>query len=397
LNLLSTKDEIEKMLDDIKKNSKPVKPSADKKGKYSDMSVEDLLNSISSPKTKEPEPQKNFIDRIRESSDRYKPEIKEIKEISESVPEITEVTEVTEIKESTEQESKENPESVPELLSRIQKEISETSEDTDNELPRHEPEEIPFRKIFDESPENISEIKKESPEPDEFYEDNEDDDNDNKDSKKISHSVTGVILLIFSVIGIICTINYGIKYLRSFTVGENKRSEFADAVYPAVIMDIEAFQNGNELSPQQVISAAAWKLIMSGEIDRYDRTFDIISVPASDIEATASKLFNTQFISLKHQTVGSGEIKFYYNEESGTYNIPARPMLFSYKPNVTAVSRDGNIYTAEVEYIQEKPSWMEGNAKFDYGVSKTVKFRLQPNGDDYSILSMEIIKVNQND
>ena len=72
-------------------------------------------------------------------------------------------------------------------------------------------------------------------------------------------------------------------------------------------------------------------------------------------------------------------------------------MLFSYKPRITALSRDGDIYTAEVEYIQEKPYWMENNSKYNSEVSKVVKFRLKPSGDDYAIISMEIIKLNQTD
>ena len=185
--------------------------------------------------------------------------------------------------------------------------------------------------------------------------------------------------------------------MESFTRVESRQSEFATAVYPAVIMDIEAFQNGNELSSKQIITASVWKLIMSGEIDKYEKTFDIISVPAVDIEAEAVKLFDTEFASLEHQTVGSGELKFYYNEETKVYNIPSEPLLFSYKPNVTALSKDGDIYTAEVEYIREKPSWMQNDSRYDTEASKVVKFRLKSDGDDYSILSMEIIKLNQTD
>jgi len=379
LKLLSTKDEIEKMLEDIQKDKK----TNSTKNKYQDMSIDDLLNTISLPsrpdQPDEPEIRaeaekrrtaESVIENIRKSKERYN--------IPEPEPELRSESESEEISESEPEEILESelePEEVPES--------------------EYEPEEIPFRKIFDENPENIAAEKKEVPEPDEEYEDNTEVQTEIK--VKPLHSVIGIILLIFSLIGIICTVNYSIKYIRSFTKGESRQEEIAGAVYPAVIMDIEAFQNGNELSSQQVITASVWKLIISGEIEKYDRTFDIISVPAVDIEAEAVKLFNTEFPSLEHQTVGSGEMKFYYNQESSTYNIPSRPMLFSYKPKVTALSKDGEIYTAEVEYIQEQPSWMKEKSGDDSEASKTVKFRLKSDGDDYSILSMEIIKLNQAD
>lgn len=365
--MLSTKDEIEKMLDEIQK-SKKEDTAKKSENKYKDMSLDDLLNTIS-PKSEKKEV--NPVESIKESAEKFS---EEISEEPESIPE-------------PEPEPVPEPEPEPEPVPEPEPEPEP--------IPEYEPEEIPFRNIFDESPKEIAEEKKETPEPDEYEDSSEE--IVQKNPKKAVNTVVGAILLVFSIIGIISTFSYAIKHIRSFTEGENKQSEFADAVYPAVIMDIEAFQNGNELSSQQVITASVWKLIMSGEIDKYERTFDIISVPAIDIEAQAVKLFDTEFPDLEHQTVGSGELKFYYNEDTGTYNIPSKPLLFSYKPKITALSRDGDIYTAEVEYIQEKPYWLENNSRYDSEVSKVVKFRLKPTGDDYAILSMEIIQLNQTD
>lgn len=387
--MLSTKDEIEKMLDEIQK-SKPSSNKEYKSGKkYNDMSLDDLLNTISSPKSKKTE--------VNSVSENIK---KEPENIPESVPEPETVFEPdTEENEIVSEPDNEKPETVskpdnekPEIVSESE---PETAEEENEPVIKYEPEEIPFRRIFDESSDEIADEKKETPEPDEYEDSSEE--TAPKNPHKTINTVVGAVLLVFAVIGIISVLGYAIKHIRSFTEGESKQSEFADAVYPAVIMDIEAFQNGSELSSQQVITASVWKLIMSGEIDKYEQTFDIISVPAVDIEAEAVKLFDTEFSELEHQTVGLGEIKFYYNEDTQTYNIPSKPLLFSYKPKVTALSRDGDIYTVEVEYIQEKPYFMEENSKYDSEVSKIVKFRLKPTGDDYAILSMEIVKLNQAD
>lgn len=398
--MLSTKDEIEKMLDEIQK-SKPSSNKEYKSGKkYNDMSLDDLLNTISSPKSKKTE--------VNSVSENIK---KEPENIPESVPEPETVFEPdTEENEIVSEPDNEKPETVsepdneePETVSEpdteepeiVSEPEPETAEEENEPVIKYEPEEIPFRRIFDESSDEIADEKKETPEPDEYEDSSEE--TAPKNPHKTINTVVGAVLLVFAVIGIISVLGYAIKHIRSFTEGESKQSEFADAVYPAVIMDIEAFQNGSELSSQQVITASVWKLIMSGEIDKYEQTFDIISVPAVDIEAEAVKLFDTEFSELEHQTVGSGEIKFYYNEDTQTYNIPSKPLLFSYKPKVTALSRDGDIYTVEVEYIQEKPYFMEENSKYDSEVSKIVKFRLKPTGDDYAILSMEIVKLNKTD
>lgn len=372
--MISTKDEIEKMLDDIQNNVKSEKVSS--KNKYSEMSLDELLDTISPKKESkseetdsdeetEQDKEKDLVDNLQKYNE----------EISEEISEIPEILKTPEIAEDIKPEPRPQPQPQPEQ--------------------EYEPEEIPFRKIFDESAESIAQEKKESTE---IYSDEDEEDVIEKSGgKKAAYSVIGAIMLIFAVIGIISTARYIIGRTRSFTVTESSEAEFAKAVYPAVIMDIEAFQSGSELSPQQVITAAVWKMIMSGDIDKYDKTFDIISVPAVDIESAAAKLFNAEFPNLEHQTVGSGELKFYYNEESKTYNVPSKPLLFSYKPEVKAVSKDGEVYSVEVDYLQEQPSWMEGNSKFDFGVSKTVKFRIQLIDGEYSILSMEILSVNQVD
>lgn len=402
---MHTKDEIEKMLDDIKSNN-PVK-----KSKYNDMSVDDLLDTISSNKKTETESDldiskkvftaDNILENIKNSSEQYKSEISEIPETSEIKSDFVE--NISDNQEFTEEsDNPENPET-SEVPVDIQKtefksEPEDIIQDIDNQ-DYSEAEEKTFRTIFNnilnESSEEIAREKAEEPEPDEEDDDSEVYESRPEGTKKAFSAVFGVIVFVFAVIGIISVVGFGIKYIRSFTDGGNKQAEFIEAVYPAVIMDIEAFQNGNDLPSSQVITASVWKLIMSGDIERYDRTFDIISVPAVDIEAVATKLFDTEFYSIEHQTVGSGDLKFYYNEESKTYNIPAKPMLFSYKPSISALSKDGDIYTVEVNYIQEQPSFMEENSRFDSDISKTVKFRLKLQDNDYSILSMQIINVNQ--
>ncbi|MDE5946794.1 MAG: hypothetical protein K2G63_05795 [Oscillospiraceae bacterium] len=406
---MNTKDEIEKMLDDIKSSNTV------KKNKYNDMSVDDLLNTISSSKKAETKSDSDIsekvltadsiLDQIKKSSEQYKSEISEISETSEIKSDVVEnISGISDNQEVSDELEEPEISEIPVDIEKTQleSEPNDIIQDINNQ-DYSEAEEKTFRTIFNnilnESSEEIAKEKAEEPEPDEDYiredDDSEDYESRPKGAKKTFSAVFGVIVFVFAVIGVISVVGFGIKYVRSFTDGENRQSEFIDAVYPAVIMDIEAFQNGSDLPSGQVITASVWKLIMSGDIERYDRTFDIISVPAVDIEAVATKLFDTEFYSLEHQTVGSGDLKFYYNEESKTYNIPAKPMLFSYKPSISALSKDGDIYTVEVDYIQEQPSFMKEHSKFDADVSKTVKFRLKLQDNDYSILSMQIINVNQ--
>lgn len=215
-----------------------------------------------------------------------------------------------------------------------------------------------------------------------------------KKFKKHFYSFLGILLFGFAVIGFTFSVGEGIKYIRRFTAGEDKKAEYIDTIYPAVVMNLEAFENPSELSSEQIISAATWSFIMSDDIDNYEHTLDMVSVPAVDIEKYAANLFGSNIPAIEHQTVGSGDVKFYYNTATKSYNIPVNPIMFSYKPNITAISKNGDIHTVEVEYIQETPSWMSNATKYTKVISKVMKFKLQKKGDGYVINSVEVISIN---
>lgn len=250
-----------------------------------------------------------------------------------------------------------------------------------------------LEQILAENPDTISDERSEKTEEDEI------DVSLNKKGKgkfkRRLYAFCGVVFTALAVIGLIFSINYGINHFRSFTAGEDKKDNFSDVIYPAVIMDIETFSSPSELSSEQVISAALWSLVMSADdMEKYEKTFDIISVPAIDVESYAARLFGDDLPSLTHCTVGSGELKFYFNEATKSYNVPVNPITFTYEPEIKSVSKNGNEYTLTVDYLKELPAWMKENDKFGLEISKTVEFKLVLKDDSYMISSMKIININ---
>ena len=244
--------------------------------------------------------------------------------------------------------------------------------------------------VLNENPEEISDAKK----SDSDYDDIDVSVSGKSKFKKHFYSFVGILLFVFAIVGFTFSVGEGIKFARRFTSGEDKKSEYINTIYPAVIMDIEAFNSPSELSSDQIITASTWAFIMSGDIEKYEHTLDMVSVPAVDIEKYATELFGTNLPSIEHHTVGSGDIKFYYNADSKSYNIPVNPVMFSYKPDISAISKNGDIHTVEVKYIQETPSWMSNTTKYSKVYAKIVKFKLRKTETNYTINSMEVISVN---
>ncbi len=244
-------------------------------------------------------------------------------------------------------------------------------------------------KILDEDPETLIDVKKEKTEEDEEKSPKK------KKLKRNIYAVLGVIFTVFAVIGIVTTAVKGIEKIRGFATGEEKKDGFTELVYPVVIMDIESFDKPSDLTSEQIITASIWSIIMNDEkLEKYPVNVaggDVILISAYDIEAEAVALFGPEHAEFVHTTVGPMTSRFYYDPEKGVYNVPVHPIVFTYKPEIKSIEKSGNDYTITVDYIDERPSWMEDS------VSKSVEFHVTEKGDGtYQFNSMKILFVKNN-
>ena len=204
--------------------------------------------------------------------------------------------------------------------------------------------------------------------------------------KRTLYAAIGVMFAIFTCIGISSALTKATGYFGSFTVNEEQMQNFKSVVYPAVIMDMPAFTNTYELTSEQVLTAAIWSMIMSdGVLDGYSKTFDVVSVPAVDVEAYAVKLFGEEIPALNHTTVGPAESRFYYNSETKSYNVPAKPLVYTYYPRIKSVSKVDEVYSIMVDYVNELPEWIESVS------SKQVEFKLKESNGGYIITSLRVV------
>lgn len=209
--------------------------------------------------------------------------------------------------------------------------------------------------------------------------------------KKGFYAVFGVIFSLLACVGLVTVIAKGISFFNSYSSGESRKEGFEEVIYPAVIMDIESFNSPAELPSEQILTAAIWSMIMTdGVTEQYELTFDVVMIPAADVESYAVKLFGDNLPELTHTTVGPSESRFYYNEETKSYNVPVAPVTYTYTPEIKEATKNGDEYTIKVDYIDELPSWLPKTS------SKSVKFILTENNGEYQIKSMEILATSTN-
>lgn len=247
------------------------------------------------------------------------------------------------------------------------------------------PKKLVLRRILDENPDSIINERSEQTEAD----DESDDIKSKAKFKKRLYMILGAVFSVFAVIGLVTVIAGGIGLIKKFTSGEEKKDGFTELIYPAVIMDIEAFKSPDELTSNQMITAAIWSIVMSEErVSKYSVSpgTDTIFIPYMDVEARAVEMFGETHPEFNHCTVGPLESRFVYSD--GAYNVKLNPITFTYSPEIRSIVKSGNEYTLTVDYIDELPFWMEKS------VAKTVEFSLTENEDgSYTIDSMGIIYV----
>ena len=320
----------------------------------------------------------NMIDTIREDAEKKLSELDETPEPEEDAP----ADEETSDKPENEQEDK--AEERKKRFFEKKKAGEEAAPAEDAEKPKGKITSA-LEKIMDEDPDEIIAERSEKTEEDET------DAAGGKSLKKRLYTVFGIVFAVLACVGLVTVIATAVKLLGSFTSGDSKKTGFADVVYPAVIMDIESFDEPSQLTSDQVITAAIWSMIMSdGTLDSYEKTFDVVRVPAVDVESYAVKLFGDDLPELTHTTVGPAESRFYYNEEKESYNVPLTPVTFTYSPEIKSVTKSGSEYTLTVDYIDELPEWLPKTS------SKSVEFRLIQTSEGYQIKSMKVLSENNN-
>ncbi len=198
----------------------------------------------------------------------------------------------------------------------------------------------------------------------------------------------GISIFVFAVIGVIYTINLGI---RSFEEAFDKAEEieyFNDFLLPVVMVDFPPFADSSNISSVKALEAAMWKTMMSTEDGEH---FDIDDmgrqiIPTEIIMKNARSLFGED-ININFVNFGEVDNIFEYDEENDCYHAPIFGATNLYTPDVKSYRRRGSTITLRVGYISAEAEWGE-----DKNGSK-----IAPEPEKYMIYTLEREKVPQSE
>lgn len=256
---------------------------------------------------------------------------------------------------------------------KIHKHEKKKAEDAFDEL------KIVFDSALDEDVSEIEEFSKEPETPSEPV--------IRKSFKRNSYLAIGVIVSVLALIGFASSVIFINQIAESVANNTKQKEEFKSVVYPLVIIDSPEFDDITQLSPDSMISAAIWDILLHGDISKYEEVYENITIPQADVELHATKLFGKN-LTFKHKDVGDVSLTFYYNSETKSYTVPVTPEYFSYSPVIRNVAKNGDAYDVAVGYLAPAPSWVEERDKELATLpEKYVIVKLKKEDDDYIILS----------
>lgn len=160
-----------------------------------------------------------------------------------------------------------------------------------------------------------------------------------------------VAVIILAIIGLISTVRFVSGVTANLLDNTSLKNEFAAFIFPVVVNDIAPFEESDEIPDSSKISCAIWKILLSGDTSEFERDGGMgLSIPEYNVSAACRELFGSS-VSLVHQTVGTAEVRFTYNEETHTYLADKNIRYLTYSPEIISMTEDGDVYTVIVGYL----------------------------------------------
>lgn len=130
--------------------------------------------------------------------------------------------------------------------------------------------------------------------------------------------IFAVFVIIMAIIGCFSTVRFAVDCTGNLMDNTSLKNEFAQFIFPVVINDIPTFENTSELRNTAMLNSAIWNILINKDTTPYETSGMMgLTIPEYDVLASCREIFGSA-VTLEHQTVGSAELRFVYDEENHT-------------------------------------------------------------------------------
>lgn len=192
----------------------------------------------------------------------------------------------------------------------------------------------------------------------------------------------GVFVIIMAIIGVISSVNFICSLAAALADNTSLKNEFARFIFPVVVNDIAPFEEADEIPDSSKISCSIWSILISDDTSEFENQDGSLTIPEYNVNAACRDLFGSS-VSLNHQTVGTSEVRFTYDEDSHAYSVNKNVRYLTYSPQIVSITNDDEIYTLIVGYLPPTLATVSGITGIQATPEKYMEYTISRwDGDD---------------
>ena len=182
-----------------------------------------------------------------------------------------------------------------------------------------------------------------------------------------------VFMIIMALIGCISTVRFVVNVTEDLVDNTSLKNEFAQFIFPVVVNDIAPFETVSEIPNTSKITCAIWNILIIKDTTRYEDGMGGLSIPEYDVMQSCKEIFGSS-ITLEHQSVGTGEVRFTYDEEKHVYSANKNIRYLTYAPQIVNVTRSDDTYNLVVGYLPPALATVTGISGMDVVPEKYMEY-----------------------
>ncbi|MGN1119980.1 MAG: hypothetical protein ACI4Q4_06455, partial [Oscillospiraceae bacterium] len=189
--------------------------------------------------------------------------------------------------------------------------------------------------------------------------------------------VFAVFVIIMAIVGCVSTVRFVADRTAKLFDNTSLKNEFSQFIFPVVVNDIAPFESASEIPDSAKITCAIWNILINKETSQYESPNVMgLSIPEYDVAASCKELFGSS-ASVEHQSVGSAEVRFTYDEMSHTYSASKNIRYLTYAPSIVSMSESNGIYTLVVGYIPPTLASVAGISGMEASPEKYMEYTIE--------------------
>ncbi|MGN0650803.1 MAG: hypothetical protein ACI4KM_10230 [Oscillospiraceae bacterium] len=162
-----------------------------------------------------------------------------------------------------------------------------------------------------------------------------------KPKRKRFFFVFAVFVIIMAIIGCISTIRTAVQITARLVDNTALKQELAQFIFPVVVNDIAPFESASDIPNSSKVTCAVWNILINKDTKNYEASMGGLTIPEYDVMASCKEIFGSSAM-LEHQTVGTAEVRFTYDEENHVYYANKNIRYLTYAPYIVSMDESDN-------------------------------------------------------